>query len=142
MPVSSVSRSDSAFICANISTAPSPASMVMQPMRPSASKRGVKTPPSSSSVLPPGGGKAVMKVLSAPDKGEEPHLLRRIVAEDAGELIGDGRSALLHDAAHGHAQMLGFEHHRRAARTQMLFDGTDDLRGERFLRLQAAGVDI
>jgi hypothetical protein len=50
-PVMGVFSSASAFMCATISSAPSPASVTIAVMRPSRSRRGEKAVPSSSSAL-------------------------------------------------------------------------------------------
>src|ERR1043166_130127 len=48
--------------------------------------------------------------LGTAHQRDEAHLLLRIVAEQAGELGGDGERARLLDAAHRHAGVLGLEH--------------------------------
>src|SRR5688572_17546016 len=58
---------------------------------------------------------------------EEAGLLGRVVAEDARKLRRDRAGALLLDAAHGHAHVLGFDDDRDAARLQHIIDGADDL---------------
>ena len=80
--------------------------------------------------------------LAAAQHCQEPDLLGGIVAKDAGELRRDGFRAVFANAAHGHAQMLSFEHDGAAARAQMPVDRADDLGGQSLLRLQASGVDI
>jgi hypothetical protein len=69
-------------------------------------------------------------------------LLRRIVAEHAGELGGHGRGAMLMHAAQCHALMLGLDHDGDAARLQDLVDRRDDIAGEPLLRLQAPRIDV
>ena len=87
---------------------------------------------------------AGVKAISArpAHQRDEAHLLLRIVAEQAGELRGDGERAGLLHAAHRHAGVLGLDHHGDAARLQDLVDRGRDLRGQVLLRLQAPRVDV
>ncbi len=74
--------------------------------------------------------------------GQKTHLLGGIVAKDAGKLRGDGFGAGFADTAHGHAQMLRFQHHGTAARAQMAIDRLNNLGGQRLLCLQPLRKDI
>src|SRR5260221_5474978 len=70
--------------------------------------------------------------------GQETGLLRRIVAEHAGEAAGERHRAMLGDAAHRHAGMLRLDHHCNAARLKNFVDRGRDLCGQMLLGLQTA----
>ena len=55
---------------------------------------------------------------------------------------GDGLGAGLADAAHGHAQVFAFDDDDRAARFEVGDEGFDDLGGQAFLDLGAAGEHV
>src|SRR4051812_39335339 len=117
-----VLRNASAFMCATINTSPLAASVATQVTRPDASNLGWNSSPSSRSLLSEDVDTVSPRKLDArlplrpSHHGQETRLLRRIVAEHAGEAAGEGHRAMLGDAAHRHAGMLRLEHHRNAAR--------------------------
>src|SRR5690606_548591 len=129
MPVSRVSDSASAFMWATMSGRPSWASVTTAVIRPAASKRGEKTEPSSSAVLsvegcgnenfaivgPWSGASGGSGPSVFPEHRHEAHLLLGVVAERAGEGRRHRGRALLANAAHGHAHVLGLDHHGDAA---------------------------
>ena len=55
---------------------------------------------------------------------------------------GYGLRAWLANAAHGHAQVLAFDHHDHPARFQNAIDGIGDLRGQPLLHLGSFGIEI
>ena len=59
--------------------------------------------------------------------------------ENPGKAAGKGQRTFLRNAAHRHAGVLGFHHHRDAARLEDGVDRPGDLRGEMLLGLQAVG---
>src|SRR5207302_7533034 len=134
-------------MCATISTSPVAASVATQVTRPDASNLGWKTSPSSRSFSSADVDTESLAFfarspLRCSHHGQEARLLRRIVAEHAGVAAGEGHRTVLGDAAHRHAGMLRLDHDRNAAGLEHLVDGSCDLRGEMFLRLQAAREDI
>src|SRR5882757_9143128 len=156
-PLAMVLRSASSFICATIRTSPVTASVATQVTRPDSSKRGWKASPSSRSMssldVDMFGNRhgqvsrAVSRInfarLPLPSHhGQETRLLRRVVAEHAGEAAGEGRRTVLGNAAYRHAGMLGLDHDRNATRLEDLVDRGRDLRGQMLLGLQAAGKDV
>src|SRR5277367_2476512 len=102
MPVASVFSSASAFMCATISTTPSSASTVTQVISPSEENLGANSGPSSTS--------DDMALLRPTHQRQKALPLVR-VAEDTGELRRHRRRAVLLDAAHRHAAVLGLDHH-------------------------------
>src|SRR4051794_2808892 len=109
MPLSSVSASASAFMCATISSMPSWASVTTAVTRPLASKRGEKTAPSSSAFLFDGASGNSSADIAGPclarpagrsdpaaaHHGDEADLLFWRILEDAGEGRGQRGGALL-----------------------------------------------
>jgi hypothetical protein len=75
-------------------------------------------------------------------QGQETLLLRRIVAEHAGEPAGERHRPMLGDAAHRHAGMLRLDQHGNATGLENLVDRGRDLGGQVLLGLQAAGEDV
>ena len=65
-----------------------------------------------------------------------------IFEERAGELGGGSDGILFLDTAHGHAEVLGFNHHSHAKRIEDLLKTVLDLRGEPFLQLKSACVTL
>src|SRR5262245_30515267 len=65
-----------------------------------------------------------------------------ILAERSQHLAGDHRYAAFVDAARGHALVDGVDHDANAAGLQYIVDAAGNLRGELFLHLEAAGVDV
>src|SRR6478752_7192976 len=130
-------------MCATISTAPVPASVVTQVMSPAASNFG-RSSRVSSAILSEDTetSRENCAVLTSAHQGHETGLFGGIVPEQAGEAAGDGLRAGLADAANRHAGMLGFDHHRDAARLEDVLDGRSDLGGEMLLRLQAPCENI
>src|SRR5882757_867376 len=120
-PVAMVLRRASSFICATISTSPFAASVATQVTRPAASNLGWNASPSSRSWSSEDGDTVSLanwtrgSALRPSHHGQETRLLRRIVAEHAGEAAGEGRRSMLGDATHRHAGMLRLDHHRNAA---------------------------
>src|ERR1700739_503803 len=107
-----VLRSASSFMWATISTSPVPASVATQVTRPDASNLGWNVSPSSMSWLLAGvdtGSPRKFRrglALRPSHHGQETRLLRRIVAEHAGEAAGERHRAMLGDATHPQAGML------------------------------------
>src|SRR5947208_7514818 len=146
-PLSIVLRSASSFICATISTSPVAASVATQVTSPDASNLGWKTSPSSRSFSSADVDTESLAFfarspLRCSHHGHEARLLRRIVAEHAGVAAGEGHRAMLGDAAHRHAGMLGLDHHGNAAGFEDLVDRGRDLRGEMLLGLQPPREDV
>ena len=52
------------------------------------------------------------------------------------------RAPALRDPAHGHAEVLGLDHHDHAARLEDLHERVGDLGGQPLLHLRALGVDV
>src|SRR3979409_1772893 len=104
-----VLRSASAFMCATISTSPLATSVATQVTRPDASNLGWNASPSSRSLLSEDVDTVSLangtrgSALRPSHHGQETRLLRRIVAEHAGEAAGEGRPAGLGHAADRHA---------------------------------------
>jgi hypothetical protein len=77
-----------------------------------------------------------------------PDLVKKAVAQRIIAVKGTGKARCYHrhtilaDTARCHALMLGIDHHGNAARLQNRMDTGSHLRGQRFLRLQAAGVTV
>src|SRR5690606_8356652 len=131
MPLSSVSRSASAFMWATISSSPPVAAVTTAVISPSGPKRGVNISPVSSSWAGAGGDRKEASDMAGSvgahaHQIEEAGLLLEILAQCAGEGAGQGGGALLADTAHGHAHVLGFDQHGDAARLQHLLDGRSD----------------
>ena len=66
----------------------------------------------------------------------------RVRLERACKGRGNRCRALLLDAAHRHAHVLGLDHHRHAARMQGVVDRMGDLRGHGFLGLKPAAENF
>src|SRR4029450_2660071 len=101
------------------------AEVVTTGRRPSLSKRGAKTVPSSLAVSLSGAGKRASLLTATSSSGasaaaalgrehHEARLLGGVFLEDAGELRGDRRDVGLLHAADRHALMHGLDHHRHA----------------------------
>src|SRR5580698_8844432 len=125
-----VLRRASSFMWATISTSPLATSVATQVTRPDASNLGWKSSPSSTSWLcadvdtgsPSFNSTEGRLALRPSHHRQETRLLRRIVAEHAGEAAGERQRAMLGDAAHRHAGMLGLDHHCNATRLENLVD--------------------
>src|SRR5687767_2072448 len=105
-----------------MTTSPVPASVTIAGISPSAPKRGVNLVEVSRSCAcaSPSAG-ATMRSGRA-EQSQEALLLGGIIAEDAAELRGHRDRAVLVDAANGHAEMLGLDHHGDAARLERVVD--------------------
>src|SRR5215475_7794111 len=147
-PLAMVLRSASSFICATISTSPVAASVATQVRSPDASNLGWNASPSSRSSISADEDTGSPRRTSArlplrpSHHGQETRLLRRIVAEHAGETAGERRCTMLGDATHRHAGMLGLDHNRNAAGFQDLIDRGRDLCGQMLLGLQPPREDV
>src|SRR5690606_32603297 len=133
MPVSSVRRKASSFIWATISNSPSRASVTTAVIRPDASKRGIKTAPSSVAFLSESGEGKIVMVALLTNKVHETHLLINFCLESAGEGGRNRAGTLFADTAHGHAHMFGIYHDSNAARLENALNAVCDLRGDAFL---------
>ena len=83
-------------------------------------------------------------VVQVAVRGEGEELLprARVVAQQAVQGRGDGAGAGCLDAAQGHAQVLGLEHHPDALGRELGLEPVGDLLGEPLLDLQAAGEQL
>src|SRR3954469_4297861 len=65
-----------------------------------------------------------------------------VVADEAVKCGGDGVGALLLDAAQGHAEGLGLDHHPDALGRELLLEPAGDLGGQPLLDLEGAGEEV
>src|SRR6478609_6827393 len=88
--------------------------------------------------------RVVMAGRSAPGCVDQRHRLGtgRGAVHDAADGGGDRARARLAHPPHGHAQVLGLDHHDHAARLQQADQGVRDLGGEPLLHLRSLGVDV
>ena len=61
-----------------------------------------------------------------------------VLEKRAGEFGGGGHGVLLLDAAHGHAQVLGFDNHANSERVEHLLQAVFDLCSQSLLQLKAS----
>src|SRR5690625_3303304 len=62
--------------------------------------------------------------------------------EHAAHRAGDGASPVGSHPPHGHAHVLGLDHHDRAGGADLVHQGVGDLRGDALLHLRPAGIDV